>query len=110
MEEAEFRQLAITVRANLHSLIPDPSEAERVDAEIARALALPEGQAKSALRAALSSHPAVRAWLRAQGVSGATSWRLLTETPAPDESAPGRAYEGAESAPGDESADQGLDL
>ena len=86
MDEAELRQLATRARANLHSLIPDPVVAGRVDAELARALALPEGQAKSALRTALSSHPAVRAWLREQGVSRDTSWRLLPEPAEPDES------------------------
>src|SRR5260370_36214071 len=77
MDEADLRRLATVVRAILHSLIPDPVEAERVDAEIADALAIPEGQGKRALRAALSSHPAVRAWLREQGVSGDTNWRGL---------------------------------
>jgi hypothetical protein len=121
VEETDLRQLAMAVRAILNSLIPDPAEASRIDVEIARALALPQGEGKSALRAVLSSHPALRAWMREQGVSGGTSWRLLPEPPAPDESEPvtrygngesepARIYEGAESAPGDESADQGLDL
>ena len=75
MEEADLRRLAATVRGLLRSLIPDPVEADRIDTEIARALALPEGQAKGALRAALSSHPAVHAWMRQQGVSIGTDWR-----------------------------------
>jgi len=88
MEESELRRLATAVRAVLRSLIPDPVEADKVDAEIARALALPEGQAKRALRAALSSHPAVRAWMREQGVSGGTGWRLRSEPTAAPEEAP----------------------
>ena len=88
MEESELRRLAAAVRAVLRSLIPDPVEADKVDAEVARALALPEGQAKRALRAALSGHPAVRAWIREQGVSGGTGWRLWSEPIAAPEEVP----------------------
>ncbi len=106
MDEADLRQLAMAVRAILRSLIPDPVDAERVDAEIARALALPEGQGKSALRAALSSHPAVRAWMREQGVSAGTGWRLLPEPPMAREPEPSTTYEGERSERADEYAGQ----
>lgn len=85
MEEAELRRLATAVRAILPSLIHNPVELDKADAEIARALALPEGQAKSALRAVLSSHPALRAWMREQGASRGSGWRLPTEITAPPE-------------------------
>jgi hypothetical protein len=76
VDETELRWLAMILRGLLHALIPDQAEADRVDAEIARALALPEGKAKPALRAALSSHPAARAWMRERGASEGTGWRL----------------------------------
>jgi hypothetical protein len=98
VEETELRQLAVAVRTILSSLIPDPAEASIIDAKIADALALPEGEGKSALRAVLSSHPALRAWMREQGVLSDISWRFLPETVAPDESQPVTVYEGAEHA------------
>src|SRR6266508_1000114 len=82
MEEADLRRLAVAFRAILKDRIRDPVEAARIDAEIAHALALPEGQAKAALRAALSGHPAARAFLREQGGAGGTGWRL-PPSPAP---------------------------
>jgi CHAT domain len=76
VDETELRWLAMMVRGLVDVLISDLAEAERVDAQIARALALPEGAAKRALRAALSSHPAVRAWLREHSGAAEPSWRL----------------------------------
>jgi hypothetical protein len=99
VEETDLRQLAMAVRTILHSLIPDPAEASRIDAEIAGALALPEGQGKSALRAVLSSHVALRAWMREQGASGDIDWRFQPESPAPDESEPATTYGNGESEP-----------
>jgi hypothetical protein len=99
MEESDLRRLAVAFRAVLMEvrICPVPGcdfrgdgplceihdeflisdeEAARVDAELARALELPEGQARAALRAALSSHPAARAFMREQGMAGGTGWRL----------------------------------
>jgi hypothetical protein len=95
MEEADLRRLAEAFRATLRDRIHDPDEAARVDAELAAALALPEGQAKAALRAVLFRYPATRAFLREQGSAGGTGWRLPPSPPlwrgpaeAPPEPAP----------------------
>jgi hypothetical protein len=81
MDEADLRRLAEAFLAVLKARIPDPVEAARVEAEITDALALPEGQAKAALRAALSGHPAAREFMRERGGAGGTGWRL---PPAPE--------------------------
>jgi hypothetical protein len=81
MDEAELRRLAEAFRAILGDRIRDPAEAARLDTELADALALPEGQAKAALRAVLSSHPATRAFMREQGSAGGTGWRLPPSPP-----------------------------
>jgi CHAT domain len=97
VEEADLRRLAIGLRPILGSLISDPVEAANIDAKIAEALAIPEGQAKRALRRALSSHPALRAWVLKQGVVDETRWRLLPEPPPPG--SPVRSPEPPETGP-----------
>jgi CHAT domain len=82
MEEADLRRLAEGFRAILRDRIRDPDEATRVDAELAAALALPEGQAKAALRTVLFRHPATRAFVHEQGGAGGTGWRLPPSPPA----------------------------
>jgi hypothetical protein len=87
MEENELRSQAVAVRAVLRSLVHDPAEADKIELQLARALALPAGQAKPALRAILSSHPALRAWMREQGGSAGSGWRLpIGRAPVSEES------------------------
>jgi hypothetical protein len=64
MNEADLRWLAGQVRPALPRLVPDEAERVRVQRSIDAALALPAGDAAAALVAALTSHPAVREWLR----------------------------------------------
>jgi CHAT domain len=78
VEEYELRELAEAARAVLGTeiVIEDPVEAARVEAKLSSALAMPEGLAKRALRAALFGHPALRQWLEERGVAAPDVWRL----------------------------------
>jgi hypothetical protein len=76
LEEAELRRLAEELRASLDTVVPDPVERAAIDAGIASALAIPAGQAKDALEAALSSHPLVRRWMRDRIKPRGTGYRL----------------------------------
>lgn len=63
MNEAWWREQAAELRLILRTLV-DSATAAALDQRIARALALPYGDATAALRAALRPHPAVWSWLR----------------------------------------------
>jgi hypothetical protein len=63
MEEAELRDMAAALRADLAAWIPDPAERATVDAALRQALDTAPGSAKPALRAALTSHPQARRWV-----------------------------------------------
>lgn len=66
MDEPEIRRVAEAARALLSRMVPDATEAARVEAAIGAALALPPGSARNALLRALAIDPKVRAWSRAQ--------------------------------------------
>ena len=96
MEEDQLRDLAFAVLGALSSLFPDEDEAATVNAEITRALALPDGQAKSALRTVLSSRPALREWMREHGAVTRGGWRLASDEAIKTTlSQPSRTLEGA---------------
>jgi Arc/MetJ family transcription regulator len=64
MEEPELRDLTAELRADLPRIVADETERASVDAALRRALDLPSGAAKPALRAALAAHAETRKWLR----------------------------------------------
>jgi hypothetical protein len=64
MEEDELRQAAEALQADLPDLIGDATERAAVAASLNAALDQPSGLAHGPLRKALSSHPAVREWMR----------------------------------------------
>ncbi len=66
MQEQDLRDMAAELRAVLPSLIDDEAERVRINAGLDRALAMPAGSAKQALRAAMMAHAATKAWLRDQ--------------------------------------------
>lgn len=68
MDENELRLCAAAARGKLPELIADAQERERVDKQLADALALPSGTASIALalRRALRSHDATRRFMRSQ--------------------------------------------
>src|SRR5229473_176908 len=65
MEETELRQLAERARRKLPVLIPDESQRQQADQDLARALNEPPGSAKPALMDALRSHEGLRRWVAA---------------------------------------------
>ena len=66
MDESELRRIAEETRDALGLLLDDADAIARLKAEIDAALALPNGQAKRALRRALSSNPRVHEWVQAR--------------------------------------------
>jgi hypothetical protein len=62
MTEDEIRAVARTARSLLSTIVPAVDVA-RIDAELARALALPRGRARWALLEVLRGHPDLRRWV-----------------------------------------------
>jgi hypothetical protein len=62
MNEAQLRDLATELLAELSAVVPDAGERSRARGRLESAVALPEGTAKDALLDALDD-PATRAWV-----------------------------------------------
>jgi hypothetical protein len=88
MDEAALRTVAEQLRRQVGSVVADPREAAVVVADLDAALARPSGAAARALRRALSSHPAARAWVAAQREQRSIGDRLMSA--ASDDDVPAR--------------------
>jgi hypothetical protein len=69
MDENELKLCAAAARGKLPDLIVDAQERERVDKQLAGALALPSGTANIALRRALRSHDAIHRFMLSQAAA-----------------------------------------
>jgi hypothetical protein len=66
MDESRLRELASELEADLPNVIEDEQERRLASADIAAALAKPEGAARSALLKVLRARPETRAWAAAR--------------------------------------------
>jgi hypothetical protein len=88
MDEQQLRRIAQALRAELSTVIDDDAERRAAAADLERALALPDGPAKGALRQALRKRAETRAWVAAHtGEQGDDPGRsvpsLLGDAPMP---------------------------
>jgi hypothetical protein len=97
MDEDAWRAAAVAVLAVLRELVPEPTEADGLAAGITHALGLPAGQARAALRTALTAHPRTREYLRRlckseylRGVDGAARRNRYLDVDAPATAEVGR--------------------